>query len=210
MKGGIGLPPWRDWTILTCIKFSRAREPEDLSSPLAAKVFIGAWIAASIGKKLRLSGARDFGSSVTEDGTGAIYLGLALGRPNTWLRKQRADAAIFVSKDGGAHWDSATAALSGGVMAMCPAVGGEGVFASTSEGDVLAGRLIRRAQDHRRAAVYYGACRGRVKNLLARDLQQELVPSLDRVGVFIGRQTLLRIPALETGVFARRTVAVFF
>ena len=88
-------------------------------------------------EKVTPSGARDFGSAVTEDGTGAIYLGLALGRPNTWLRKQRADAAIFVSKDGGAHWDSATAALSGGVMAMCPAVGGEGVFASTSEGDVL-------------------------------------------------------------------------
>ena len=88
-------------------------------------------------EKVTPSGARDFGSAVTEDGTGAIYLGLALGRPNTWLRKQRADAAIFVSNDGGAHWDSATAALSGGVMAMCPAVGGEGVFASTSEGDVL-------------------------------------------------------------------------
>ena len=88
-------------------------------------------------EKVTPSGARDFGSAVTEDGTGAIYLGLALGRPNTWLRKQRADAAIFVSNDGGAHWDSATAGLSGGVMAMCPAVGGEGVFASTSEGDVL-------------------------------------------------------------------------
>jgi photosystem II stability/assembly factor-like uncharacterized protein len=88
-------------------------------------------------EKVTPGGARDFGSAVTEDGTGAIYLGLALGRPNTWLRKQRADAAIFVSNDGGAHWDSATAALSGGVMAMCPAVGGAGVFASTSEGDVL-------------------------------------------------------------------------
>jgi hypothetical protein len=88
-------------------------------------------------EKVTPSGARDFGSAVTEDGTGAIYLGLALGRPNTWLRKQRADAAIFVSNDNGAHWDSATAALSGGVMAMCPAVGGVGVFASTSEGDVL-------------------------------------------------------------------------
>lgn len=88
-------------------------------------------------EKVTPSGARDFGSAVTEDGSGVIYLGIALGRPNTWLRKQRADAAVFVSKDGGAHWDSAIAGLSGGVMALCRGIGGEGIFASTSEGDVL-------------------------------------------------------------------------
>jgi hypothetical protein len=88
-------------------------------------------------EKVTPLGPRDFGSAVTEDGGGAIYLGIALGRPNTWLRKQRADAAVFVSKDGGAHWDSVIEGLSGGVMAMCPGVGGQGIFASTSEGDVL-------------------------------------------------------------------------
>jgi hypothetical protein len=62
---------------------------------------------------------------------------MALGRPSTWLRKERADAALFASKDGGAHWDIAVAGLRGGIMAMCPGVGGQGVFASTSEGDVV-------------------------------------------------------------------------
>ena len=83
------------------------------------------------------SGARNFGSAVTEDGSGDVYVGLALGRPNTWLRKDRADAAVFVSNDGGAHWDVAIEGLSGGVMAMCPGIAGRGVFASTSEGEVL-------------------------------------------------------------------------
>ncbi len=88
-------------------------------------------------QKVTPSGARDFGSAVTEDGSGAVYLGIALGRPNTWLRSQRADAAVFVSTDGGAHWKITIEGLSGGVMAMCPGLGGQGIFASTSEGDVL-------------------------------------------------------------------------
>ena len=87
--------------------------------------------------KVTPDGPRTFGSAVTEDGAGAIYLGIALGRPNTWLRKERADAAVFVSKDGGAHWQAAIEGLSGGVMAMCAGIDGQGVFASTSEGDVL-------------------------------------------------------------------------
>jgi photosystem II stability/assembly factor-like uncharacterized protein len=87
-------------------------------------------------QKVTPSGPRDFGSAVTEDQSGAVYLGIALGRPNTWLRKQRADAAVFVSRDGGAHWEAAVEGLSGGVMAMCPALGGQGIFASTSEGEV--------------------------------------------------------------------------
>jgi photosystem II stability/assembly factor-like uncharacterized protein len=88
-------------------------------------------------EKITPSGARTFGSAVTEDSGGNIYLGIALGRPNTWLRSKRADAAVFVSQDGGAHWDVLIEGLSGGVMAMCPGLGGQGVFASTSEGDVL-------------------------------------------------------------------------
>ncbi len=82
-------------------------------------------------------GMRTFGSSVTEDNGGTVYLAMALGRPNTWLRKDRADAALFSSHDGGAHWEIAVERLPGGVMAMCPASGKRGVFASTSEGDVI-------------------------------------------------------------------------
>jgi photosystem II stability/assembly factor-like uncharacterized protein len=88
-------------------------------------------------QKVTPPGARTFGSSVTEDGRGAIYLGIALGRPNTWLREPRADAALFVSKDGGVHWDAAIEGVRGGIMAMCPGVGGEGVLATTSEGEVV-------------------------------------------------------------------------
>ena len=82
-------------------------------------------------------GMRTFGSSVTEDNSGTVYLAMALGRPNTWLRKDRADAALFSSHDGGAHWEIAVERLPGGVMAMCPASDKRGVFASTSEGDVI-------------------------------------------------------------------------
>lgn len=82
-------------------------------------------------------GNRTFGSSVTEDKSGTLYLAMALGRPNTWLRKERANATLFVSNDGGAHWDIAVEGLHGGIMAMCPGVSGQDVFASTSEGEVL-------------------------------------------------------------------------
>jgi photosystem II stability/assembly factor-like uncharacterized protein len=82
-------------------------------------------------------GNRTFGSSVTEDNSGTLYLAMALGRPNTWLRKERADAAIFASNDRGAHWKIAVEKVPGGIMAMCPAADARGVFASTSEGDVV-------------------------------------------------------------------------
>jgi hypothetical protein len=88
-------------------------------------------------EKVTPPGARTFGSAVTEGDGGAIYLGIALGRPNTWLRPDRADAALFVSNNGGAHWNIVLEGVRGGIMAMCPGVGGEGVFASTSEGEVL-------------------------------------------------------------------------
>jgi photosystem II stability/assembly factor-like uncharacterized protein len=83
------------------------------------------------------AGPRTFGSSVTEDAAGALYFAVALGRPNTWLRRQRADAALYVSNDGGNKWEVALEGARGGIMAMCPASGGNGVFASTSEGDVI-------------------------------------------------------------------------
>ena len=88
-------------------------------------------------EKVTPPGPRTFGSAVTEDSSGAVYLGIALGRPNTWLRKERADAALYVSQDGGGQWGIVAEGLSGGIMAMCPGIGGEGIFASTSEGEVL-------------------------------------------------------------------------
>ena len=88
-------------------------------------------------QKITPSGARTFGSSVTEDSSGAIYLGIALDRPNTWLRQERANAALFVSHDGGLRWDVVIDGLTGGIMAMCPGIGGDGIFVSTSEGEVV-------------------------------------------------------------------------
>src|SRR5215472_7847194 len=88
-------------------------------------------------KKITPSGPRTFGSAVTEDRDGLIYLGMALGRPNTWLRKEGADAALFASDDRGAHWNIAVKNLRGGIMAMCSGIDGNGVFATTSEGEVL-------------------------------------------------------------------------
>ena len=71
-------------------------------------------------EKVTPPGNRTFGSAVTEDGSGDVYLAMALGRPSTWLRKERADAALFVSNDRGVHWDVAVEGLRGGIMAMCP------------------------------------------------------------------------------------------
>jgi len=88
-------------------------------------------------EKITPAGPRTFGSSVMEDASGALYFAVALGRPNTWLRRERADAALYVSNDGGNKWKTVLEGVRGGIMAMCPAAGGNGVFASTSEGDVL-------------------------------------------------------------------------
>jgi photosystem II stability/assembly factor-like uncharacterized protein len=81
--------------------------------------------------------SHDYGMSLTESADGAVYLGSAKGRPNTWLRKSGADAAIFRSRDFGAHWEIAVEGLSGGVMSMCAAPGG-GILAGTSDGDLIA------------------------------------------------------------------------
>ena len=89
-------------------------------------------------QKITPAGSRTFGSSVTEDGNGIIYMGIALDRPNTWLRDGRADAALYVSSDGAVQWQAALEGVDGGIMAMCPGLDGNGVFASTSEGDVFA------------------------------------------------------------------------
>jgi photosystem II stability/assembly factor-like uncharacterized protein len=99
----------------------------------------GAYRSANRGEdweKVTPRGNRTFGSALAEDARGLLYLAMALGRPNTWLRKERANAALFISQDG-ARWDLAVEGLPGGIMAMCPAPDGQGVFASTSEGEVV-------------------------------------------------------------------------
>ncbi len=83
-------------------------------------------------------GGRTYGMAVAEDGQGTLYVGVARGRPNTWLGPARADAAILRSADGGASWEPIVEGLRGGVMDLCPAPGGHGVLAATSEGDLLA------------------------------------------------------------------------
>lgn len=83
-------------------------------------------------------GARTYGMAVTEDGNGVIYLGITRGRPNTWLRAERADGAILRSRDAGSHWEPVVQGLRGGVMDLCANPEGDGVFAGTSEGELLA------------------------------------------------------------------------
>jgi hypothetical protein len=47
--------------------------------------------------------SHDYGMSVIEDAKGVVYLGSA-GRPNTWIREQGANAAVFRTADAGSHW----------------------------------------------------------------------------------------------------------
>ena len=82
--------------------------------------------------------AHDYGMSVAEDGSGIVYLGSAKGRPNMWIRETGAEAAIFRSRDAGAHWESVIDNLKGGVMHMCAAPDGNGILAGTSDGTILA------------------------------------------------------------------------
>lgn len=81
--------------------------------------------------------SRDYGMSLAEDESGAVYLGSARGRPNRWLREEGADAAIFLSRDGGSHWEPVAQGLRGGVMTMCANPDGPGVLAGTSDGELL-------------------------------------------------------------------------
>jgi photosystem II stability/assembly factor-like uncharacterized protein len=89
-------------------------------------------------EKTTPGGERTYGMAVAEDRDGVIYLGVARGRPNTWLQRERANAAIFWSKDGGRRWDLAVEGLRGAVMDFCVNPTGEGVIAATSEGDLIA------------------------------------------------------------------------
>lgn len=82
-------------------------------------------------------GDRTYATAVAEDNGGVIYLGIARGRPNSWIHTGSADGAIFRSKDGGAHWEAVVEGLRGGVMDLCAAPDGEAVFAGTSDGSLL-------------------------------------------------------------------------
>ena len=46
-----------------------------------------------------------------------------------------------------------------------------------------------------------------MKDSFAGDFQKDLVPSLDGLRIIIGRQTLLRVPSLESGMLARGAIA---
>jgi photosystem II stability/assembly factor-like uncharacterized protein len=80
----------------------------------------------------------DYGMSLAEDGDGAIYLGSAKGRPNTWLREAGANAAILRSRDAGSRWEIVVEGLPGGVMSMCADPDSRGIIAGTSDGALLA------------------------------------------------------------------------
>lgn len=79
----------------------------------------------------------DYGTAVAEDKSGVVYVGCAMGRPNTWLREEGAHAAVFRSGDKGATWEKLTDNLKGGVMHMCPTPDGSGMIAGTSDGSLL-------------------------------------------------------------------------
>jgi hypothetical protein len=76
--------------------------------------------------------------SVIEDAEGVVYLGSAKGRPNTWIREEGANAAVFRSRDAGSHWETIIDGLYGGVMSMCPSPDGNGIVAGLSDGTLYA------------------------------------------------------------------------
>jgi photosystem II stability/assembly factor-like uncharacterized protein len=82
--------------------------------------------------------SHDYGMSVIEDTNGSVYLGSARGRPNTWIRKEGANAAIFRTSDAGSHWETVVEGLYGGVMSMCPCPDGNGILAGLSDGTLYA------------------------------------------------------------------------
>jgi photosystem II stability/assembly factor-like uncharacterized protein len=117
--------------------FPSRRRPEIVLATCGEGVFRSR-DRASHWEKITPPGPRTYGMSVAEDISGMVYLGIACGRPNTWLRASRADAAVFHSGDWGTHWTVAVEGLKGGVMDLCANPEGEGVLAVTSEGELFA------------------------------------------------------------------------
>ena len=87
-------------------------------------------------EKVTPSGNRTYGNALAEDDRGNIYLGITQDRPRTWTRAGRAKTAIFKSIDG-ANWELLTEKMAGGVMDLCAAPDGQGVFAATADGEVV-------------------------------------------------------------------------
>ena len=87
-------------------------------------------------QKVTPAGNRTYGNALAEDDDGNIYLGITQDRPRTWTRAGRANTAIFKSRDG-ANWELLTEKMSGGVMELCPAADGNGIFAATADGEVV-------------------------------------------------------------------------
>lgn len=83
------------------------------------------------------SEARTYGTTVTETDDGSLYLGVALGRPNTWVRKERASSAILRSEHEAADWKVLAEGFRGGIMDTLPDPDGPGIIAATSEGEIL-------------------------------------------------------------------------
>jgi photosystem II stability/assembly factor-like uncharacterized protein len=88
-------------------------------------------------EKATPAGNRTYGNALAEDDHGNIYLGITLDRPRTWTRAGRAHTAIFKSTNG-ADWQLLTEKMFGGVMDVCPAPEGDGIFAATADGEVVA------------------------------------------------------------------------
>ena len=87
-------------------------------------------------QKVTPPGNRTYGNALAEDDAGNIYLGITQDRPRTWTRAGRANTAILKSTDG-ATWQPLTEKMSGGVMDICPAADGNGVFVATADGEVV-------------------------------------------------------------------------
>lgn len=87
-------------------------------------------------QKVTPAGNRTYGNALAEDDAGNIYLGITQDRPRTWTRAGRANTAIFKSTDG-ANWEPLTEKMAGGVMDICPAADGHGIFVATADGEVV-------------------------------------------------------------------------
>ena len=87
-------------------------------------------------EKVTPAGGRTYGNALAENDNGTIYLGITQDRPRTWTRGGRAQSALFSSQNG-ADWELLTDEMTGGVMDICAAPGGQGVFVSTADGEVI-------------------------------------------------------------------------
>ena len=83
------------------------------------------------------SDVRTYGTTITETDDGSLYLGVTLGRPNTWVRKVRASAAILRSEGDASGWKTVAEDLPGGILDTIPDPDGPGIIAATSEGEIM-------------------------------------------------------------------------